>query len=87
VFRNVYRFQFHQKVAGEIILKVIPRKDFSDLDKKKFLDAIYQRVGDDLQVIFEQVGEIKLTQRGKSKLLIQELLIEFGDYEYESWET
>ena len=87
VFRNVYRFQFHQKVAGEVILKVIPRKDFSDWDKKKFLDAIYRRVGDDLQVIFEQVGEIKLTQRGKSKLLIQELLIEFGDYEYESWET
>ena len=73
VFTNILRFQFHQKKQGEIIIRVVPKPNFSALDKKRFLEAIYQRVGEDLDVEFEEVKNIELTERGKSKLFIQEV--------------
>lgn len=73
VFSNILRFQFHQKKPGEIIIRVVPKANFSALDKKRFLDAIYLRVGEDLEVEFEEVNDIELTERGKSRLFIQDI--------------
>ena len=38
--------------------------------------AFYKKVGDDFQLFFKEVNKIELTERGKNKLLIQELNIE-----------
>lgn len=76
VFRNVYCVQFHQKRAGEIILNVVPQSGFSEGDRKRISGAIYRRVGDDLQLFIEEVDNIELTPRGKSKLIIQDLKVE-----------
>jgi phenylacetate-CoA ligase len=73
VFSNILRFQFHQKKPGEIIIRVVPKVNFSGLDEKRFLDAIYHRVGEDLEAEFEEVKDIELTERGKSRLFIQEI--------------
>ncbi len=72
VFSNIRRFQFHQKKPGELMIKIIPKKEFSEVDKKNFIKSIYQRVGDDLDIEITEVDKIELTQRGKYKLLIQE---------------
>ena len=79
VFKNILRFQFYQKQPGEVILKIIPSHDFTDLDRKKIFDAIHNRVGDDLRLFIEKVEKIELTKRGKAKVLIQELSFKFGD--------
>jgi len=84
VFKNIYRFQFHQKQPGEVILKIITRRGFTDSDRKRIIDVIYRRAGDDLQLFVEEVEKIELTDRGKFKALIQELSIKFGDSRYES---
>jgi phenylacetate-CoA ligase len=75
VFSKVHRYQFHQKKFGELILKVIPKNNFSDKDKEKIFVAFHKKVGNNLQLFVEEVEKIDLTQRGKSKLLIQELEI------------
>jgi phenylacetate-CoA ligase len=79
VFKNVYRYQFYQKKQGEMIIRVVLKKDFSIKDEEEISKAIYKKVGQDLQIFFEEVDEIKLTARGKFKLLIQELPLNSGD--------
>jgi phenylacetate-CoA ligase len=73
VFSNIVRFQFYQKKLGEITIRIVPKPEFSELDKKNFIKSIFQRVGDDLHVEIEVVENIELTHRGKSRLLIQEI--------------
>ena len=74
-FSKVHRYQFHQKKFGELILKVIPKDNFSDKDKEKIFTAFQKKVSNNLQLFVEEVDKIDLTQRGKSKLLIQDLEI------------
>ena len=74
-FRNVHRFQFHQRREGEVSIKSIPRDRFSEKDEKIIKDAIYRKVGNDLDVYVDAVDEIQLTDREKSKLLIQDLVV------------
>lgn len=73
VFSNISRFQFYQKQPEEIKIRIVPKPNFSELDKKNFIKSIFQRVGDDLHVEIEVVQNIELTHRGKSRLLIQEI--------------
>jgi phenylacetate-CoA ligase len=73
VFSDIFRFQFQQKIPGEVIIKIVPKSTFSQKDKNRFLKSIYERVGDDLKVEIEEVEDIELTQRGKSRLFIQEI--------------
>lgn len=73
VFSHIFRFQFHQKNPGEIMIRIVPKKSFSEINKKKLIRSINQRVGDDLIVEIKIVENIELTQRGKFKLLIQDL--------------
>ncbi len=77
-FEKVHRFQLHQKKPGEVILKVVPKINFSHKDRENILRAFYKKIGDDIQLSLKEVDKIELTQRGKSKLLIQDLSIDFG---------
>lgn len=81
-FRNVHRFQLHQQQQGKITLKVMPKSSFREEDKEKIMAAFHKKIGDDLDVTVKEVKDIPLTERGKSKLLLQELKLGYEDYEY-----
>ena len=81
-FRNVHRFQLHQNQQGKITLKLMPKSTFKEEDKEKIRGAFHKKIGDDLDIAIKEVEDIELTERGKSKLFIQELKLGYEDYEY-----
>ena len=77
VFKNIKNYQFYQKKAGEIALNIVIKPGFSEKDKENILNAFYKKVGNDLDFEFKIVENISLTKRGKLKLLIQDLKLDF----------
>lgn len=78
VFKNVHQYQLVQKRKGKLILKIVPKKGFNDLDEKRIKDAFYKKIGDRLDINIDLVDKISLTKRGKSKFLIQKLNVKRG---------
>ena len=67
-------YQFYQKNEGELIVNVIPKENYDDkLDGKHIMDAFYKKVGNNLDIFIEKKDKIGLTQRGKHRILIQEI--------------
>lgn len=70
-FINVRAAQFIQDAPGMVQLIIIRAPNYSDHDTKQIIKSIKNKVGDnlDVEIVFED--EIIKTERGKSKLLIQ----------------
>jgi len=71
--KNVYRFQFHQREIGKVVLKLQVTEEFTEKDKKAILEQLFMKVGDELDINIEIVDEIKLSPRGKSLWVVQNL--------------
>jgi len=74
--KNVFQYQFVQKRAGELIINIVPIKNFNHADENRIKDVFYQKVGNELYITINLVDKIPLTDRGKFKLLIQNLKLE-----------
>jgi len=72
-FDNIEKWQIVQNVPGEIIFKIIKGSNFSINDQLELQDNFYQLAK--IKTEFEIVDNLPLTPRGKSKFLIQNLLI------------
>lgn len=73
LFKNVIRFQYRQKNAGELLLVVIPKPGFKDEDKIKINNAFKNKLGNSIDLQIITTFEIPLTKRGKHRFLIQEI--------------
>ena len=73
VFKDVLQFQFHQKEIGKVLLKIVPAKTFNDRIESRILRALYSKTDREIEWTVDQVSSIKLSDRGKSIFLIQEL--------------
>ncbi|MFC4802575.1 hypothetical protein ACFPA1_25015 [Neobacillus sp. GCM10023253] len=72
-FENIEKWQIVQNVPGEIIFKIIKGSSYSINDQIELQDNFYQLAK--IKTEFEIVDNLPLTPRGKSKFLIQNLLI------------
>lgn len=77
-FRNVKLFQFYQEKKGEVILYIVRKDTYTDYDSRKILQALHQKMGDDVQVQIEFVDDIPRTKSGKYRFLIQKLNLGSG---------
>ena len=69
LFNSVQRFQYFQDKPGEMVIKILPKKEFST-DSQDLIESAYmKKVGDELQVKIRIVDDIPLTKRGKVKML------------------
>ena len=69
LFNSVQRFQYFQDKPGEMVIKILPKKEFSS-DSQDLIESAYKKkVGDELQVKIRIVDDIPLTKRGKVKML------------------
>ena len=69
LFNSVQRFQYFQDKPGEMVIKILPKKEFSS-DSQDLIESAYKKkVGDELQVKIRVVDDIPLTKRGKVKML------------------
>ncbi|WFN35014.1 phenylacetate--CoA ligase family protein [Methanogenium sp. S4BF] len=72
-FQNVRLFQFYQEKKGEVVLHIIRKDTYTDNDSQNILQALHQKMGEDVQVQLQFVDEIPRTKSGKYKFLIQKL--------------
>ncbi|MCK8518694.1 phenylacetate--CoA ligase family protein [Methanoculleus sp. 7T] len=80
-FDNVKQFQFYQEKVGEVILNVVRKPGFSDLDAEYLYHEVSRSCGDDVVVTIRYVDSIPLTARGKYRYFVQSLPIRFGERE------
>ena len=73
ILKNVYQYQFVQTRVGELIMNIVPKKNFDNEDERKIKEAFYLKLGNGLYITINPVDKIQLTDRGKFKLLIQKL--------------
>jgi phenylacetate-CoA ligase len=73
ILDNVERFQFYQEKKGELILKIVKGKNYTEKDTQYIMAELNNQIGDsvDLEIVF--VDEIPLTEGGKQKILEQKL--------------
>lgn len=73
VFCNVVRFQYHQRKAGELRIRIVPNPGFSPDDETRILAAHKSRLRDEMTIVVERVAEIPLTTTGKQRWIISEI--------------
>jgi phenylacetate-CoA ligase len=73
VFRDVERFQFHQREIGRVTLRIVPAPGADEGTGPRILRALMGKTGGEIEWSVSTVGEIALSPRGKGVFLIQEL--------------
>lgn len=74
IFDAVRQFQFHQNQPGRVTLRLVPREaGLSEETLASIGRRLLVKLGDDVELGFEIVRDIPLTQRGKHRFLVQEL--------------
>ena len=63
-------FQLVQNTAGELIIRVVPNKNYTETIKEQILDNIRQAYGEFFDVELEIVGEITRTKTGKRRSIV-----------------
>lgn len=73
IFEHTVRIQYYQEKEGIVILKIIPRSDYTEADSKKIYAELSEKFKDQVELRLEFVETIPLTPRGKYKYLDQRL--------------
>lgn len=76
ILDHVERFQFCQDKKGELILKIIKGKNYSQKDTQDILTELNKQIGDSVDIHIAFVEDIPLTEGGKQKILDQKLDID-----------
>lgn len=74
-FQNVRLFQFYQDKKGEVILQIVKKNTYKDHDSQNILEALHQKMGDEVQVQLKFVEDIPRIKSGKYQFLVQKLSI------------
>lgn len=76
IFDHVQQYQFYQKRAGALVLRLIKRESFNKEDEVAIKKAFLQKLQDLIDFKIVYVSDFQKTERGKHKFLIQELPLE-----------
>jgi len=76
ILDNVDRFQFYQEIKGELVLKIIKGKNYTQKDTQNILAELNKQIGDSVDIAIVFVENIPLTEGGKQKILEQKLDID-----------
>lgn len=73
IFEHTVRIQYYQEKEGVVVLKIIPRSDYTEEDTKKIYAELGEKFKGQVELRLEFVDSIPLTPRGKYKYLDQRL--------------
>lgn len=73
IFDNVIQYQFYQKEAGKVTLKIIKGKEFSIHDEGFIFKAFNEKFKNLVEFTIQYVDNIDRTEVGKHKFLIQDI--------------
>jgi phenylacetate-CoA ligase len=74
IFDNVHQFQFHQKEKGKVELRIVPKPAYSTRDSEAIVAAFTEKMGDTMDLELTFVNELPLTERGKFRFIVQNLV-------------
>jgi phenylacetate-coenzyme A ligase PaaK-like adenylate-forming protein len=63
-------FQLVQNTAGELIIRLVPNKNYTEAIKEQLLNNVRQAYGEFFDVKLEVVGEIPRTKTGKRRSIV-----------------
>ena len=75
IFDDIKQFQFYQDTPGFILLKLVPKKTITNRIIKKIKIGLAAKFKDEFELRIETFEEIKLSSRGKFKMLDQKSTI------------
>jgi len=78
-YDRIKQFQFVQREPGKIVFRFVPKETLTQEIQQEMERRLLQRCLNDVDLTMEAVPEIPLTQRGKHRLLVQELKLKFDD--------
>jgi phenylacetate-CoA ligase len=77
-FSRIKDMQIEQERKGEITMRIVKARGYSDKNEKEMFQRIQEITGNQLHVQFEYVDEIPRTRMGKRLFLIQKLPIKWA---------
>ena len=72
---NIREAQIYQRQQGQIELRIVKGKSYTDKDEQELLKETYKRVGDDMEIVVRYVDTIERTIAGKLRFVSSELKI------------
>ena len=70
---NIREAQIYQKRAGEIIIRVVRGRNYTNVDEAALLHEIRKRVGDDTDILIEYVENLERSHTGKLRFVVSEI--------------
>jgi len=79
LFDNVKQFQFYQSTYGRVILKILPKEQYTEKDTRQIKSELVRKLGSDMELQLDFVEEIPRAPNGKYLFLKQELELKYGE--------
>jgi phenylacetate-CoA ligase len=73
IFDDLYSVQFYQDKPGKIHLRYMPGPQFSTARLPRIEAGLRRKLGDDFELVLENVPEVEKTPRGKHKWLVSKI--------------
>ncbi len=70
LFKNVVRYQYYQRMQGQLIIRVIPNSIYSPADEDKIIAEHMHKLWGEMDVVVQRVMDIPLTSSGKQRRII-----------------
>ncbi len=72
-FTEVQQFRFYQDIPGILTFRYIKKAGLLQVDTDYIRKSLFEKIGGDFTIIFQEVNEIDRTPSGKMMYLVQEL--------------
>jgi len=76
IFDNVKQFQYYQDSLDKIILRIVRKDNYTDIDTQKILRELNEKLKNQVKSEIQFLSEIPRTDRGKYRFLVQKLPID-----------
>ncbi len=74
-FTEVDQFRFYQDTVGKFVFRYIKKTGVDEVNTDFMKNALFDKIGSDFEIAFEEVSQIDLTSSGKMMYLEQKLEI------------
>lgn len=71
--KGVKQFQVIQEEKDRLLFKLVVNEQFDEIEKRKFINKVHEKCGDDINIDIEFVEKIFLTKSGKHKFVVSKI--------------
>ncbi len=72
-FAHVVRYQYYQRIPGQLVIRVIPNPVYSSVDEARIVASHAKKLWGEMDIVVQCVDSIPLTALGKQKRIICEV--------------